>query len=115
MTHLTEKMMINFLSLLVLDDVLFKNWSKIPTCVLRPFLNMLNVEVDRLFLQKLEYEMYHTDYPVDYIFLKLDIVVTLTPLTQIFNFSNPGIYYFHIFFNNNIHSLMIHSETKGHN
>ena len=43
-----------------------KNSSKIPTFVLRPFLTMLNLELDRLSLHQLEYEIYRTDYPVDY-------------------------------------------------
>ena len=31
---------------------------------------MLNSEVDRLYLQQIEFEMDRTDYPVDYNFLK---------------------------------------------
>ena len=46
--------------------------------------------------------------------LKYDIVVTLTPLTQVFNSSKPVIEYFHIFRKKTINSLMIHSETKIH-
>ena len=34
--------------------------------VLRPLNSMLNSEVDRLSLQRVEYEMDYTDYPVDY-------------------------------------------------
>ena len=68
---------------------MFNNRSKIPTFVLRPLKAMLNFEVDRLSLQQLEYKMDRTDYPVDYNFLKYDIVVTLTPLTQIFSSSKP--------------------------
>ena len=56
------------------DDDLFKNKSKRPTFVLRPFLTMLNLEVDRLSLQQLEYEMDRTDYPVDLIFISSGIV-----------------------------------------
>ena len=52
---------------------------------------MLNLEVDRIYLQQLEYEMDRTDYPVDYNFFKYDIVVTLNPLTQLFNLSKPVI------------------------
>ena len=52
---------------------------------------MLNLEVDRLSLQQLEYEMDRTDYPVDYNFLKYDIVLTLPTLTQIFNSGKPVI------------------------
>ena len=44
---------------------MFKNSSKIPTFVLRPFFTMLNLEVGRLFLQQLEYEMDRTNFPVD--------------------------------------------------
>ena len=46
----------------------FKNRSKISTFVIRPFLTMLNLEVDRLSLQQPEYEMDSTDYTVDYNF-----------------------------------------------
>ena len=52
------------------DGDQFKNMSKRPTFVLRTFLTMLNLEVDRLSLQQLEYEMDCTDDPVDYIFKK---------------------------------------------
>ena len=48
------------------DDVLFKYSSKRPDFVLSPLKSMLNCEVDRLYLQQLEYEMVCTDYPVDY-------------------------------------------------
>ena len=44
----------------------FINRSKIPTFVTRPFLTMLNLEVERISLQQLEYEMDRTDDPVDY-------------------------------------------------
>ena len=52
------------------DDALFKNRSKLPDFVLRPLKFMLNLEVDRLSLQQLEYEMDCTDYPADYNFFK---------------------------------------------
>ena len=62
-----DKKKINFLSLNIEDD-LFKYRSKRPTFVLRPFLTMINLYVDRLSLKHHEYEMYCTDYPLDYIF-----------------------------------------------
>ena len=42
--------------------------QKRPNFVIRPFLTMLNLEVYRISLQQLEYEMDHTDYPVNYLF-----------------------------------------------
>ena len=63
-------MKFNGLSLKIDADYLLKNISKRPNFVIRPCLNMLNVEVDSISLQELEYEMYRTDYPVDYTFLK---------------------------------------------
>ena len=48
---------------------------------------MLNLIVDSISLQQLEYEMERDDPPDDNIFLKLDIVVILPSLTHIFNFS----------------------------
>ena len=59
-------MKFNCLSLKIDDDDVFKNSSKRPIFVIRPFLTMLNIEVDRISLQQLEYEMDRTDYPVDY-------------------------------------------------
>ena len=38
--------------------------------LLRPFLTILNLEVDRISLQKLEYEIDCTEYPVDYNFFE---------------------------------------------
>ena len=52
------------------DDALFKNRSKRPAFLIRPLNYMLNSEVDRLYLQQIEFEMDRTDYPVDYNFLK---------------------------------------------
>ena len=49
-----KKMKFNCLSLKIDDDELFKNTSKRPTFVLIPFLTMLNLEVDKISLQKLE-------------------------------------------------------------
>ena len=51
-------------------DDLFKNRPKRRTFLLRPFLTILNLEAERISLQKLDYEMDRTDYPVDYSFLK---------------------------------------------
>ena len=65
-----KKMKFNCHALKLDDDDMFKNRSKIPTFVTRPFLTMLNLEVDIISLQKLEYEMDRTDYPVNYNFLK---------------------------------------------
>ena len=47
------------------DYALFKNMPKRPTFVPCPLFTILNLEVDRLSLQQLEYEMDCTDYPVD--------------------------------------------------
>ena len=44
---------------------LFRNRSKRPTFVIRPFLTMLSLEMERVSLQQLEYKMDRTDYPVD--------------------------------------------------
>ena len=60
-----KKMKSNFLSLKIDYDDLFKNSSKIPTFLPRPFLNMLNLKVDRISLRQLEYEIDRTDYPVN--------------------------------------------------
>ena len=51
-------------------DSLFNNKSKRTAFVLRPLNTMLNFEVDRLSLQKLEYVIDCTDYSVDYNCLK---------------------------------------------
>ena len=53
------------------DGDQFKNSSKIPTFLLRPFLTMLNLEVDSVSLQKIENEMDRTEYPVGYIFSEI--------------------------------------------
>ena len=71
-----KKIKMNFLSLIMDDDRMFNNSSKIPIFVLKPSLTMFNLEVGRIYLQKLEYEMDCTDYPVKF-FLKKDIVGTL--------------------------------------
>ena len=63
-----KTMKFNCISLRMDDGDQFKNMSKRPTFVLRTFLTMLTLEVDRLSLQQLEYEMDCTDDPVDYIF-----------------------------------------------
>ena len=68
MPRLTKKMKFNYLYLGLDDDELFKNRSQISKFVIRPFLAMLNLEVDRISLQKLEYKMDRTDYPFDYNF-----------------------------------------------
>ena len=62
---LDKKMKFNSLFIKLDDDDLFKNRSKITSFLIRPYLTMLNLEVDRISIQKLEYEMDRTDYPVD--------------------------------------------------
>ena len=64
-------MNMHFYSLKIDDDELFKNMLKIPVSILIPLKSMLNFEVDRLYLQQLEYEMDCTDYPVDYNFFEI--------------------------------------------
>ena len=63
-----KKMKSNFLSLKIDYNDLFKNSTKIPTFLPRPFLNMLNLKVDRISLHQFEYEIDRTDYPVNYNF-----------------------------------------------
>ena len=53
------------------DDDLFKNMSKRSTFVIKPFLTMINLEVARISLHKLEYEKDCTDYPVDYNYFEM--------------------------------------------
>ena len=53
------------------DDELFKDSPKRPTIVIRQFFSMLNLEVDILSLQQLEYEMDCTDYSVDYNYFEI--------------------------------------------
>ena len=48
------------------EDALFRNRSKRSAFVLSQLKFMLNFEVDKLSLQKIEYEMDSTDYSVDY-------------------------------------------------
>ena len=83
------QMITNCLSLYAKDDVLFNIRSKIPAFALKPLKAMWNLVVDRIFLQQLEYEIERADLPDDYVFLKLDIVVTLPSLTYKFNFRKP--------------------------
>ena len=64
-------MYVNFLSLIKDDVDHFKNRSKRPSFLIRPFLTILNLEVNRLSLHQPEYEMDRTDYPVDYNFLEI--------------------------------------------
>ena len=52
---------------------------------MKPLKAMLKHEVDRLSLRNLEYEMENVDIPDDDNFSKLDIVVTLPPLTHVLN------------------------------
>ena len=66
MPRLTKKKNFNCQYFKIDNDDLFKNRSKIPTFVIRLFLTMLDLEVDRIYLHKLEYEMNRIDYPVDY-------------------------------------------------
>ena len=77
------------LSLKAKNDALINISSKRPDFVLKPLKVMMDLVVDRISLQKLEYEMERADLPDDYNFCKLDIVVTLHSLTHIFNLSKP--------------------------
>ena len=70
MSRLTNKNNFNCLYHKIDNDDLFKNRSKISTFLLRPFFIMINLEVDRISLQQLEYGMDRTDYLVDNIFFK---------------------------------------------
>ena len=58
-------------SLKIDDDALFNNRSKQPAFVLRPLKSMINFEVERLYIQQLEYEMDCTDYPFNYNFFEI--------------------------------------------
>ena len=60
-----------FLSIKAKDDSLFKIMSKIPAFVLNPLKAMLNLVVDRISLQQLEYEMERADIPDDYNFFEI--------------------------------------------
>ena len=60
-----REMKLNFHAPKLDYDILFKNRSQRPNFVTRIFLTMINLEVDRISLQKLKYEMYRTDYTVD--------------------------------------------------
>ena len=64
-------MKFNCLSLKIDDDELFKKGSKISTFFIRPFLTMLNLEVEKISLQQLEYKMDFTNYPGDYNFFEI--------------------------------------------
>ena len=61
-----KKIKFNCLSLKIDDDNLFKNRSKKPTFVTRPFLTILNLEVDRIFPQQLEYAMDYNCVEIGY-------------------------------------------------
>ena len=61
-----KKMKFNCLYCKIDDDDLFNNRSKRPTFFIRPFPTTINLEVERISLHQLEYEMDCTDYPVDY-------------------------------------------------
>ena len=56
------------------DDTLFKIRSKRPAFVLDPLNAVLNLVVDRIYIQQPEYDMECYDLPNDYNFLKLDVV-----------------------------------------
>ena len=70
-----EKMNTHCYSLKMDDDTLLKNRSKTPDFVLRPLKSMINVEVERLSLQKLKYEIDCTDNPVDSNFFEIGYCV----------------------------------------
>ena len=63
-TRLKKKNM-HCYSLKIDYDALCKDSSKRPAFVIRPLKPMINYELDRLYLQKFEYEMDSTYYPVD--------------------------------------------------
>ena len=71
MPRLTRKRSSIIMLLNYYYDDLFKNGSKITTFVTRPFLTMLYLEVDRISLQQLEYEMNITNYSVKYNFFEI--------------------------------------------
>ena len=85
--------------------------KKKPFLLISPLNTMLNFEVDILSLQKLEYEMDRTDFPVDYIFFEIGYC------------GHPNFPYGHIKLEkatklilsnlrqNNIHSFMIHKKN----
>ena len=52
------------------DGLLFKIRSKIPAFVIKQLKAMLDLVVDRIYLQQLEYEMERADLPDDYIFFR---------------------------------------------
>ena len=60
-----KRMKFNCHDLKLDDDDLSKNRSKRPTFFTRPFLTILNYEVDRISLKQLENEIDRTDYPVN--------------------------------------------------
>ena len=61
-----KRMKFNCHALKLDDDDLSKNRSKRPTFVTRPFLTIINYEVDRISLKQFEYGMDRNDYPIDY-------------------------------------------------
>ena len=56
------------LSLKAKDDAMFKNSSKIPSFVMNQLNTMLNLVVEIIYLQQLEYEMERADLLDEYIF-----------------------------------------------
>ena len=55
----------HFYSLKNQGDALFKKKFKKPFFVIRPLNTMLSFEVDMLYLQQIQHEMYHTGFPID--------------------------------------------------
>ena len=66
-----KKMKFNFHSIKLDDDDLFNNMSKRPTFVTRRSLTILSLEMYRISLHQLKYEMDRTNYPVDYNFSEI--------------------------------------------
>ena len=63
---------------------------------------MLNFEVVRVYLQQLEYKMYRTDFPVDYI------------LFLIGYYSHPNLPYAHIQIEQAVHLIPSHFQEEDH-
>ena len=76
----------HFLSLKSKDDALFNIRLKIPAFVLNPLKAMMNLVVDIIYLNQLEYEMDCADLSDDH-FLKIGYCGHPSSLTHIFNLS----------------------------
>ena len=74
-------MKIHCLSLKEKYDTLFKIRSRKPAFLLNPLKAMLNLVIDRICLQQLEYEMERADIPDDSIFLNSILWSPCLPLS----------------------------------